>query len=65
MMTPAMLRRLLLALVAFSLVRVFAVEGFAMDGFTADAKGATMDISTSFGLRRGVGVHARGRTRAT
>ena len=29
MMTPAMLRRLLLALVAISLVRAFAVEGFA------------------------------------
>jgi hypothetical protein len=29
MLTPAMLRRLLLALVVFSLVRAFAVEGFA------------------------------------
>jgi hypothetical protein len=29
MLTPAMLRRLLLALAAFSLMRAFAVEGFA------------------------------------
>ncbi len=30
MLTPAMLRRLLLALIALSLVRVFAVESSAM-----------------------------------
>jgi hypothetical protein len=30
MLTPAMLRRLLLAVVALSLVRVYAVETFAM-----------------------------------
>ena len=38
MLTPAMLRRLLLALIALSLVRVFAVETFAIANTHAGAR---------------------------
>jgi hypothetical protein len=38
MLTPAMLRRLLLAVVALSLVRVYAVETFAIANTHADAR---------------------------
>ena len=38
MLTPAMLRRLLLAAIALSLVRVFAVETFAMANTHAGAR---------------------------
>ncbi len=38
MLTPAMLRRLLLALIALSLVRVFAVESPAMTNTHAVAR---------------------------
>jgi hypothetical protein len=38
MLTPAMLRRLLLALVALSLVRVYAVETFAIANTHAVAR---------------------------
>ena len=38
MLTPAMLRRLLLAVVALSLVRVYAVETFAIANTHAGAR---------------------------
>jgi len=44
MLTPAMLRRLLFAAVAFSLVRAFVVEGLAM---TSTHAGANSKRATS------------------
>ena len=38
MLTPAMLRRLLLALIALSLVRVYALEAFAIANTHAGAR---------------------------
>jgi hypothetical protein len=60
MLTPAMLRRLLLALIALSLVRVFAVESPAMTN--TDAKGVDNGHQHLFGIHRRVGRHARGWT---
>ena len=48
MLTPAMLRRLLLALIALSLVRVFAVESPAMTNTRAIAHSKAASITNGW-----------------